>query len=475
MATESRVTLRFVFSILIALNCCLSRGNAAGVPAQVPGENVLPTDLSTEGAAKIQSAIYTAIYDVLQDKAGNNGEEEKDGHILYDDFEAQEQKLLTENDKAAVDSLSREIADLVSEALFNEQTHRARVRRSNGGRGDIGREDNRGDIGVTEHRNDTITTTSSPGDTSDLSPCNCNDSTTNDEIEIQRGSICYTDPCDQRRTVLIPGPPGQMGYPGERGLQGERGPKGDTGEQGPPGQKGPQGFDGMKGSQGDTGRDGLKGQKGENGIMGRRGLQGHRGHPGRKGEPGRGGSGGGTIYTRWGRNDCPSTSELVYSGFASGSRFSQKGGGAGYLCLPTNPVYDHSQQGSQEERAEISRAEYKIVDFPPYYGKDNGDVPCAVCVVTERSIMMMHPARNDCPSGWTCEYYGFLMTSHREHYRSEWICVDRQAEITSWASRSKSEGALLFPVQATCGSDDTGLPCSNYPSGQELTCAVCTR
>lgn len=89
--------------------------------------------------------------------------------------------IYLQNGKVAVESLSRKIADVVSGVLFNEQIHRARVRRSNGGRGDIGREDNRGDIGVIKHRDETMTTTSPPGDTSDLSPCNCNNSTSTDE------------------------------------------------------------------------------------------------------------------------------------------------------------------------------------------------------------------------------------------------------------------------------------------------------
>ena len=45
---------------------------------------------------------------------------------------------------------------------------------------------------------------------------------------------------------------------------------------------------------------------------------------------------GGVVYTRWGKTTCPSTSgtQLLYAGRAAGSHYTEKGGGANYLCLP---------------------------------------------------------------------------------------------------------------------------------------------
>ena len=45
----------------------------------------------------------------------------------------------------------------------------------------------------------------------------------------------------------------------------------------------------------------------------------------------------------------------------------------------------------------------------------NHDTPCAVCYVESPGSMLMMPARNDCPSGWSEEYHGYPMTEHYRH------------------------------------------------------------
>ena len=43
--------------------------------------------------------------------------------------------------------------------------------------------------------------------------------------------------------------------------------------------------------------------------------------------------------------------------------------------------------------------------------------------------MLMMPARNDCPSGWTEECHGYLMTEYWKHpNQRDYICVDEDAE-----------------------------------------------
>ena len=50
------------------------------------------------------------------------------------------------------------------------------------------------------------------------------------------------------------------------------------------------------------------------------GLTGPKGAPGQKGMEGhKEERNGGTVYVRWGHNQCPSTAQLVYSGRAGGS------------------------------------------------------------------------------------------------------------------------------------------------------------
>ncbi len=42
---------------------------------------------------------------------------------------------------------------------------------------------------------------------------------------------------------------------------------------------------------------------------------------------------------KWGSRLCPTAvgTELVYSGISGGTKFNEEGGGANYLCMPTDP------------------------------------------------------------------------------------------------------------------------------------------
>ena len=64
---------------------------------------------------------------------------------------------------------------------------------------------------------------------------------------------------------------------------------------------------GLKGATGEAGTPGVNGEKG---IAGATGSKGRAGLKGQKGGHGYAAS----VYTRWGRDDCPSTASLVYSG-----------------------------------------------------------------------------------------------------------------------------------------------------------------
>ena len=149
------------------------------------------------------------------------------------------------------------------------------------------------------------------------------------------------------------------------------------------------------------------------------------------------------------------------------------GGGANYLCLPHNPKYDKYKDGHQYA-GYVYGTEYEVSQYngdPFKRNLNDHDAPCVVCFVKSRGSMLMMPARNDCPSGWTEEYHGYLMTSRYSHKHSRnFVCVDRDPEYVP-GSHANKDGALLYPVEGACGS----LPCLPYVSGRELTCAVCTK
>ena len=154
-----------------------------------------------------------------------------------------------------------------------------------------------------------------------------------------------------------------------------------------------------------------------------------------------------------------------------GEHYTHPGGGANYLCLPHNPKYDEYKDGIQSS-GYMYGTEYEVNDRD---GKQRNlhdhEAPCVVCFAKSRGSRLMMPAKNDCPSGWTEEYHGYLMTAYYNHKHStDFICVDGDSEFVPGSDANKN-GALLYPVEGVCGS----LPCLPYVNGREMTCAVCTK
>merc|ERR1712137_800984 len=53
----------------------------------------------------------------------------------------------------------------------------------------------------------------------------------------------------------------------------------------------------------------------------------------------------GSVFVRWGRNVCPSTSNLVYTGFTAGKYHNEAGSGTDNLCLPVDPTWSKYVDG----------------------------------------------------------------------------------------------------------------------------------
>ena len=86
--------------------------------------------------------------------------------------------------------------------------------------------------------------------------------------------------------------------------------------------------------------------------------------------------------------------------------------------------------------------------------------------------MIMVPAKTECPSSWTREYYGYLMTERGNsgHYRSSFDCVDVSPDTVP-GEIGNSDGAQFYYTKATCN----GLQCSPYVTNKVVSCAVCTK
>jgi len=169
----------------------------------------------------------------------------------------------------------------------------------------------------------------------------------------------------------------------------------------------------------------------------------------------------GSTYVRWGRKSCPTSSELVYDGYAGGAHFTHSGGGNNYLCLPKDPGWSLLNSPAQHY-SYVYGAEYHTHDSDWDYLKEH-DVPCAICRTNSTNVLMI-PAKRTCPSGWIREYYGFLMSEKYYHASSkEFVCMDGSPETVT-GSYAYRNGALFYFQKAACGS----LPCDPYIDLQEI-------
>ena len=241
---------------------------------------------------------------------------------------------------------------------------------------------------------------------------------------------------------------------------------------------------GRDGRDGPTGRDGRDGVAGPMGPQGSRGLQGPpgpvsvtpgpRGLTGATGEPGpagdRGPAGprsGGVVYTRWGKATCRNGSDLVYEGIMGGSKHNQAGGGSTRLCMPLDAEYTLPYTSGVQNYSPLYQVQYQNTI------RNHGhDIPCAVCLVTTNELVLMIPAKTSCPSSWTREYYGYLMSErvHSGHHRSTFECVDKDLDSAVGSSEYQAPG-LFGHVEAVCN----GLPCPPYNNYKEINCVVCTK
>ena len=223
------------------------------------------------------------------------------------------------------------------------------------------------------------------------------------------------------------------------------------------------------------GLPGTRGEKGNSGSQGLTGLTGPKGSPGLKGMKGdkEERNGGGTVYVRWGHDQCPPTAQLVYSGRAGGSKYDHTGGGSNPQCLPLDPNFLTPISGHQY-RAFMYGAEYQTyTDTNSHiHGHHDTDVLCAVCHVSNRTAVYMVPAKYTCPTGWIQEYYGYLMANYHanNHHRTQYTCIDTAFKPANGSSADLN-GLVFYFVEGRCGS----LPCPPYDATRELSCAVCTK
>lgn len=79
-------------------------------------------------------------------------------------------------------------------------------------------------------------------------------------------------------------------------------------------------------------------------------------------------------------------------GFAGGSQCSHKGAAVEPLCLPRNPEWGMYTDGHEGYKSYVYGAEYETESFKGNIQTlHDHDVPCAVCLVRQRSVVQMFP------------------------------------------------------------------------------------
>ena len=82
----------------------------------------------------------------------------------------------------------------------------------------------------------------------------------------------------------------------------------------------------------------------------------------------------------------------------------------------------------------------------------------------------MIPAKTQCPTDWTLEYVGYLMTEwYNQNSRTMYECVDKNSECLPGLRSNRD--ARFHLVEPYCD----GLEFPPYDVEKELACAVCTR
>ena len=132
--------------------------------------------------------------------------------------------------------------------------------------------------------------------------------------------------------------------------------------------------------------------------------------------------------------------------------------------MPNDPQYTLPFQPGVGGNSYVYGTEYErsLVS-----GRAQYNAPCAVCYIPTKHTVIMIPAKTTCPSGWTREYYGYLMSENIIFPRTMYECVDRSIESVP-GSQGHHDGGH---VEVHC----SGMACPPYDNEKELTCVVCSR
>ena len=165
-------------------------------------------------------------------------------------------------------------------------------------------------------------------------------------------------------------------------------------------------------------------------------------------------------------------SSLVYAGHGAGggSTSTNLASGYNYLCMHGSPQYEASSFNTVANSvgARVFRLQYETNNKGLWklWKVHNEDVPCAVCQSTGALAVLMQPGNSVCPTGWSSEYTGYMMSAPHNTYVGEFVCVDRDAEALTLCTGTASDGQMANDGTTNCAE--------NFAAAGGETSAHCT-
>lgn len=155
----------------------------------------------------------------------------------------------------------------------------------------------------------------------------------------------------------------------------------------------------------------------------------------------------------------------------AGSSFDGTGNGANYQCLPTSPVYDAFNTSANANRAGISVATLATDGSVLASNLNEKIIQCSMCQTITANTVTMLIGNNTCPSSWTTEYTGYLVSEQETSGRTGkgYACLKENPDLIDNSS-GKTNTATVNLVEHECGA----LPCGTYTNYQEVACIVCS-
>ena len=187
--------------------------------------------------------------------------------------------------------------------------------------------------------------------------------------------------------------------------------------------------------------------------------------------------GGGSVFTNWGRSDCPTGSEELYEGFAFGSGYDDEGGGNNVLCLKSGGA---GISFTGFERSQL----YPLttVNYPPSFPSEITKgvfIRCAVCYNSNSSCYIKVNNRTDGGGNWLCDgsytvaYEGYLggaiRTAGSNLTTRDRQCINRNFDGATVPATTPSASRGI--VHGTMVRDNLGL--TGYNNETFIRCSVC--